>query len=58
MQLSEDVRWAFILRHHEERSIEEISQILAVNPNTVKNRIFRAVSRLREILSPKVGEYD
>ncbi|TQV89357.1 RNA polymerase sigma factor [Aliikangiella coralliicola] len=58
MQLSDDVRIAFVLRHHEERSIEEISQILDVNPNTVKNRIFRAVARLREILQPKVGDYE
>ena len=58
MQLSEEVRFAFILRLHEERSIEEISQILEVNPNTVKNRIFRAVARLREILQPKVGDYE
>lgn len=58
MQLSEDVRLAFILRHHEERSIDEISQILDVNPNTVKNRIFRAVAKLREILQPKVGDYE
>jgi len=58
MQLSEEIRLAFILRHHEERSIEEISQILEVNPNTVKNRIFRAVARLREILQPKIGEYE
>lgn len=58
MQLSEEVRLAFILRHHEERSIKEISQILEVNPNTVKNRIFRAVARLREILEPRVGDYE
>jgi len=56
--LTEEMRVAFILRHHEERSIEEISQILDVNPNTVRNRIFRAVARLRELLSPKVGEYE
>ncbi|MCW8877438.1 MAG: sigma-70 family RNA polymerase sigma factor, partial [Kangiellaceae bacterium] len=56
MQLGEDVRIAFLLRHHEERSIEEISQILDLNPNTVKNRIFRAVSRLREILEPRLNE--
>lgn len=58
MQLSDEVRLAFILRHHEERSIEEISQILEINPNTVKNRIFRGVARLREILQPKVGDYE
>ena len=58
MQLSEEVRLTFILRHHEERSIEEISQILEVNPNTVKNRVFRAVARLREILHPQVDGYE
>ncbi len=58
MQLSEDLRIAFLLRHHEERNIEEISEILDLNPNTVKNRIFRAVARLREILQPKVGDYE
>ena len=58
MQLSEEVRLAFILRHHEERSIEEISQILEVNSNTVKNRVFRAVARLREIMQPRAEDYE
>jgi len=58
MQLSEEVRITFILRHHEERSIEEISQILELNPNTVKNRIFRAVARLRDILQPKISDFE
>lgn len=49
-QLSEEVRVAFVLRHFEEKSIEEISKILSINPNTVKNRIFRGVGRLKEIL--------
>jgi len=54
-QLSEEVRVAFVLRHFEDKSIEEISQILSVNPNTVKNRIFRGVGRLREIMKPHIG---
>jgi RNA polymerase sigma-70 factor (ECF subfamily) len=58
LQLNEDVRLAFILRHHEERSINEICQILDLNSNTVKSRIFRAVTKLREILDPKVGDYE
>ena len=58
LQLSEEIRLAFILRHHEERTIEEISQILEINPNTVKNRIYRAVARLREILQAGAGEYE
>ncbi|MBV1909065.1 MAG: RNA polymerase sigma factor [Kangiellaceae bacterium] len=58
MMLSEEVRLAFILRHHEDRSIKEISEILEVNPNTVKNRIYRAIARLREILDTKVIDYE
>ncbi len=57
-QLNDDLRVAFILRHYEERSIEEISQILELNASTVKSRIFRAVGRLRKTLQPKVGDYE
>ncbi|MBL4672238.1 MAG: RNA polymerase sigma factor, partial [Arenicella sp.] len=56
--LNDDLRVAFILRHYEERSIEEISQILDLNASTVKSRIFRAVGRLRKTLQPKVGDYE
>jgi len=56
--LSEDVRIAFVLRHYEERSIDEISQILQVNPNTIKHRIFRAVKRMRSLLHSQVADYD
>jgi RNA polymerase sigma-70 factor (ECF subfamily) len=58
LQLSDDVRIAFLLRHHEGRSIKEISEILDVNDNTIKNRIFRAISQLRDILKPKVSDYE
>lgn len=57
-QLNDDVRVAFILRHHQECSIEEITQILGLNASTVKSRIFRAVKRLRTTLKPKVGDYE
>lgn len=57
-QLSDDVRTAFLLRHYEECSIAEISKILDINPSTAKSRIFRAVGRLRELLQPKVGDYE
>lgn len=57
-QLSDDVRVAFLLRHYEECSIAEICQILDINPSTAKSRIFRAVGRLRELLKPKVGDYE
>lgn len=57
-QLNTDVRIAFVLRHYEGRSIEEISQMLDLNISTVKSRIFRAVGRLRTILKNKVGDYE
>jgi RNA polymerase sigma-70 factor (ECF subfamily) len=57
-QLGDDVRAAFILRHYEECSIAEISQILDIKPSTAKSRIFRAVGRLRELLKTKVGDYE
>ncbi|TQV71558.1 sigma-70 family RNA polymerase sigma factor [Aliikangiella marina] len=50
-ELSEDLRMAFLLKHFDGRSIEEISQILEINPNTVKNRIFRAVNQLKKLMS-------
>lgn len=51
-QLNDEVRIAFLLRHYEELSIDEIAQMLDLNPSTVKSRIFRAVGRLRKILQP------
>jgi RNA polymerase sigma-70 factor (ECF subfamily) len=56
--LSGDVRVAFILRHYEERSIKEITQILGINESTAKSRIFRGVARLRTLLQPTVGNYE
>ena len=45
-------RTAFILRHMEDRSTEEIAAILAIAPNAAKQSIFRAVQKLRQRLSP------
>lgn len=50
--LPERYRTAIILRHREERSYEEISEILKIPLGTVKARIFRA----REILKKKLRE--
>ena len=50
--LPERYRMAIILRHQEERSYEEISQILKIPLGTVKARIFRA----REMLKKKLRE--
>jgi len=45
-------RTAFVLRHMEDRSTEEIAAILAIAPNAAKQSIFRAVQKLRQRLSP------
>ncbi len=50
--LPERYRTAIILRHQQERSYEEISQILNIPLGTVKARIFRA----REMLKKKLRE--
>ncbi len=50
--LPERYRQAILLRHQEERSYEEISQILNLPLGTVKARIFRA----REMLKKKLME--
>ena len=50
--LPERYRVAILLRHREERSYEEISEILKIPIGTVKARIFRA----REILKKKLRD--
>ncbi|MBI2214763.1 MAG: RNA polymerase sigma factor [Acidobacteria bacterium] len=52
--LSGNERTAFVLRHFEGMSIDEISEVLGIEPNAVKNTIFRAVRKLREVLAPLV----
>ncbi|MBN2416574.1 sigma-70 family RNA polymerase sigma factor [bacterium] len=51
--LPERYREAIILRHKEERSYEEISEILDIPIGTVKARIFRA----REMIKKKMREH-
>ena len=46
---------AFVLRHHEERSISEIADVLGISPNAVKQAVFRAVQKLRRELAPLWG---
>ena len=45
-------RAAFILRHHEGRSIEEISRTLGLGTSAAKHSVFRAVKKLRVALAP------
>jgi RNA polymerase sigma-70 factor (ECF subfamily) len=45
-------RTAFVLRHHEGQSIEEISETLSLSKSASKQAIFRAVRKLRGALEP------
>lgn len=53
--LSVTERTAFVLRHVEERTTEEIAEILAIAPNAAKQAVFRAVQKLRKELAPLWG---
>ena len=56
--LSPMERAAFMLRHFEGRSIEEISQSLGLKTNATKHSIFRAVRKMRMALEPFVADAD
>jgi RNA polymerase sigma-70 factor (ECF subfamily) len=53
--LSDRERTAFLLRHIEGLSIDEISQQLNLKTNATKHSIFRAVRKMRVALGPFVG---
>ena len=48
-------RTAFVLRHFEGQSIEEIGSALGVGPGATKQSIFRAVQKMRRALEPLVN---
>ncbi len=52
--LSPTERAAFLLRHFEGQSIEEIGQALGLRMSATKNSVFRAVQKLRRALEPFV----
>jgi RNA polymerase sigma-70 factor (ECF subfamily) len=54
-ELSLQERTAFLLRHFEGKSIEEIGSVLGTAPSATKNSIFRAVKKLRDALQPLTG---
>ena len=56
--LSQMERAAFVLRHFEGRSIEEISRALGLKTNATKHSIFRAVKKMRQALEPFVVQPD
>ena len=54
-ELSAQERTAFVLRHFEGQSIEEIGGALGLNLSAAKHSVFRAVQKLRRALEPVVG---
>ena len=54
-ELSAQERAAFVLRHFEGQSIQEIGEALGTGTNATKHSIFRAVQKLRKSLEPMVG---
>jgi RNA polymerase sigma-70 factor, ECF subfamily len=54
-ELSEMERAAFVLRHYEGMSIEQISAALGVQPGAAKHSVFRAVQKLRRALEPAMS---
>ena len=55
-KLSSQERLAFSLKHFDGRSINEISQILELTENSVKQAIFRAVKKLKADLMPLMAQ--
>jgi len=55
MALSPVERTAFVMRHFEGNSIEEIGETLGLGAGATKNSVFRAVQKLRQHLAPLVG---
>src|SRR5688572_10359311 len=52
--LPDDYRVVFVLRAVEELSVEETAEALGIPPATVRTRLFRARSLLREALASKI----
>jgi len=54
-RLTEMERSAFVLRHFEGLSIEEIGSVLGTDTNATKSSVFRAVRKMRRALEPIGG---
>ena len=54
-ELTEKEKAAFVLRHYEGLSIEEVARAMGLRANAAKNNIFRAVQKLRRALEPVVS---
>jgi RNA polymerase sigma-70 factor (ECF subfamily) len=53
--LSATERSAFVLRHFEGMSIEDVGRVLGCQPGAAKHSVFRAVQKLRRALEPVVS---
>ena len=49
--LSQKDKAIIILKYFEEKTLEEIADILEENVNTIKSRLYRSIKKLRKILS-------
>jgi RNA polymerase sigma-70 factor, ECF subfamily len=56
--LSRMERAAFVLRHFEGHSIDDISRALGLKTNATKHSIFRAVRKMRSALEPFISASD
>ena len=56
--LSRMERAAFVLRHFEGQSIDDISRTLGLKTNATKHSIFRAVRKMRAALEPFIAAGD
>ena len=54
-ELSQNERAAFVLRHFEGLSIEEVGRTLGLRTSATKHSIFRAVQKMRRALEPLVN---
>jgi RNA polymerase sigma factor (sigma-70 family) len=53
-ELPEILRLAFVLRSVEEMSVQETAEVLAISPETVRSRHFRAKALLRESMAREI----
>ena len=51
-KMTTDERLAFVLRHLEGRTTEEIAEALDLSPNSAKQAVFRSVQKMRRALAP------
>ena len=54
-RLTPTEKCAFVLRHLEDRTMNEIADVLEIAPNAAKQAVFRAVRKLRRELAPLRG---